>query len=83
MPKDKNRKKLTIGEVIVISGKNTVKVKVESTLVSKLYGKRYKAHKNFLVDTNKFEVAIGDMVAFEQTPPISKKKSHKINKKIK
>jgi len=82
MSKETKDKKLTFGTVTSISGENTVKVRIESTLVSKLYSKRYKAHKSFLVDSKDVKVEVGDGVLIEETMPISKKKRHKINKKI-
>ncbi len=82
MTKEKNKKKPMIGEIIGISGINTVKIRVESTRTSKLYAKRYKVHKNFLVDTDKVKVETGDLVEFVETTPISKRKKHKISKKI-
>jgi len=82
MTDKKSEKKLKIGEVVSISGEKTAKVRIESTRVSKLYAKRYKTHRNFLVDTNKVKIEVGDMVEIAPTMPISKIKKHKISKKI-
>ncbi len=82
--KDKKiNKKSKVGEVIAISGEKTAKVRVESTRVSRLYAKRYKVHKSFLVDTSEVKVEIGDKVEIVSVVPISKKKKHKISKKVK
>ncbi len=82
MTDKKNEKKLKVGEVVSISGEKTAKVRVESTRVSRLYAKRYKTHKSFLVDTTEVKVEVGDKVEIKPTKPISKMKKHKINKKI-
>lgn len=78
-----NNKKLIEAEVVNKSGANCVKVRIERTRASKLYGKRYKVHKNILADYGKESLDIGDKVLIEQTRPLSKRKSFKINKVIK
>lgn len=75
MEEKKVIKKRVEGEVITISGTNTVGIKVETKSSHPKYEKIIKSHKKFLADTNGHEVEVGDIVTIESTRPISKRKS--------
>ncbi|TSC93388.1 MAG: 30S ribosomal protein S17 [Candidatus Berkelbacteria bacterium Licking1014_7] len=76
-------KQKLIGEITTIIDVQTVKVKVETIKIHPLYKKRYKSHKNYLVDTNGKNVEKHAMVEIESTRPISKNKKWKIISKNK
>lgn len=72
------KRKTLLGEVVKMSGENTIKVRVESKTAHPLYGKVVASHSNILahVSTEQFEeFEIGDMVVIGEIRPVSKKKS--------
>lgn len=73
------------GSIVSISGKNTIKVKVESKYPHPIYEKIRTHHKSFLadVDLEKNELNVGDVVTIEATRPISKRKTWKFVAKVK
>lgn len=77
----KNNKKLR-GEVIKVSGENTIKVLVETKSVHPLYGKIIKEHKKYLVHCEDEGVEIGDLVLIEEGRPMSSRKCFYFVKKL-
>ena len=58
-----------------ISGTQTARVFVTSSVIHPIYSKRYAKTRRLLVDTTKHEVHIGDVVEISEVKPISKNKS--------
>lgn len=56
------------------SGEKTITVQVETYKSDKLYGKRFKYSKKFLVHDEKSAAKIGDKVLIMETRPLSKRK---------
>lgn len=69
---------------VVVSDKMSKSILVEITRLKshRLYKKKYKISKKFLVDNPKDEYKIGDQVEIEETKPQSKKKCWRVKKKI-
>lgn len=63
------------GTVVKISGAKTIKVEVNEYRAHPKYKKRYKVTKNFLVHDEEEKAKVGDTVSFQQSRPISKRKS--------
>ncbi|MFH1832657.1 MAG: uS17 family ribosomal protein [Candidatus Levyibacteriota bacterium] len=72
-------------EGIIVSNKmnNTAVVQVTRKTVHKLYKRVSKKNKSYKVDTQGFNVLVGDFVEFFKIRPISKEKHFKISKIIK
>lgn len=66
------------GEVIKVSGKNTVKVRVEKKFPHPKYGKIIKEHINYLTHSTLEDVKVGDKVVIKESKPISKLKRWEI-----
>jgi small subunit ribosomal protein S17 len=64
------------GNVIKLSSKDTIKIRVETRTTHPIYGKSLKSHKNYLVHVpaEMTEVKVGDVVTVAETKPISKQK---------
>lgn len=78
------KKRLT-GEVVSISGTNTIKVRVESRYAHPIYEKILKKNKSFMADIDlaKEKIEVGDVVTIESVKPISKRKTWKFIEKVK
>ncbi len=75
--KEKQQKKRTlIGNVVKISSKNTIKVRIEQKFPHVKYSKIIKTHKTYMVNYNeeKQEVKVGDVVVIGECKPVSKNK---------
>lgn len=82
MEKKKNKKYLT-GIVQNVSGKKSVKVRVESKFPHPKYGKTVKSHKSYIVHVeDENSVVKGDVVLIEPCRPVSKLKSWTLVKKV-
>jgi len=75
--KKKIKRRLT-GIVVSTKMDRTIVVKVARTKVHPKYIKRYKVHKNYLVDDPKGEKKAGDEVNFQECRPLSKNKRWRI-----
>lgn len=71
--------KILIGKIIEI-GKmaKTIKVEVKTQRTHPLYKKVIKRSKNYLVDLNGLEPAVGQTVRIQETRPLSKNKRFKL-----
>lgn len=78
-----NLRRTLQGEVVKVSGVNTVSVRVESKYPHPKYGKIIKSHKKYTVDTNDKEAEIGNVVLISETRPKSKTKSWEITEIVK
>lgn len=82
MEKQKTKKYLT-GIVQNISGKQSIKVRVESKFPHPKYGKIVKSHKSYVVHVeDENSVVKGDEVLIEPCRPMSKSKSWILVKKL-
>ncbi len=63
------------GTVVKKSGDKTIKVEVNDFKNHDKYSKNFKVTTRFLVHDEKNKAVVGDVVEFEQSNPISKKKS--------
>lgn len=74
---EKKLKKRTLeGEVVKVSSKNTIKVKIEQKFPHIKYSKIIKKHKTYMVNYNeeKQPVTIGQKVVIGESKPVSKNK---------
>ncbi|NOX24655.1 MAG: 30S ribosomal protein S17 [Deltaproteobacteria bacterium] len=71
--KKKVRKTLT-GVVVSAKMTNSISVKTERIVRHKLYGKRIRLHKKYMVDDPANTCSIGDKVLIEECRPLSKNK---------
>src|SRR4030065_1077494 len=71
--------KIFSGKVISRKMERTVKISVERMVIHKIYKKRYKRIKNYLVH-DELGSQVGDVVKFAACKPISKSKKWKIIK---
>lgn len=74
--------KKKIGQVTSDKMDKSVVVLVSRLKSHPLYLKKYKTSKKIMAHDEKNEFKIGDMVEIEETKPMSKNKSWKVNKKI-
>jgi small subunit ribosomal protein S17 len=65
------------GTVVKVIDDNTAKVEVHSYRQHKIYKKRYRITKRFLVDTSQ-KLEVGQKVEIEQCRPVSKRKHWKL-----
>lgn len=76
-------KKVLTGIVQNVSGKNSIKVRVESKFPHQKYGKIVKTHKSYIVHVeNELDFAKGEDVMIEPCRPMSKSKSWILVKKV-
>ncbi|MBU1164675.1 30S ribosomal protein S17 [Patescibacteria group bacterium] len=80
MSEDKAKKIIRKFQGIVVSDKmnKTISVRVERTKIHSKYAKRYKVHKNYLVDDPKEQYKTGDKVSFSECRPLSKNKRWRV-----
>lgn len=65
------------GKIVSLKMAKTIVVEVERFLSHKLYKKRYKRSKNYLVHSD-LEHKLGEFVKFVETKPVSKLKKWKV-----
>jgi len=75
-------KKILQGVVVSTSMINTVVVEVERKYRHKLYQKVIKRNKRFNVHNDLEDIAVGDLVAIQETRPLSKTKRFRLVEKI-
>ena len=75
-------KKILQGVVVSTSMINTVVVEVERKYRHKLYQKVIKRNKRFNVHNDLKGIAVGDLVAIQETRPLSKTKRFRLVEKI-
>lgn len=68
------RKRQFGGTVVSVSGKKTIKVRVESVRVHPKYNKQYKQSRSFAVHDEKNVAKVGEMVTIEECRPLSRTK---------
>ena len=80
MTEDKNisTKKTSTGVVVSISGKQSRRVQVDRLIKLPIYGKYIKRTAYFMVHDQDDVSKIGDVVLFQETAPISKRKTSRI-----
>lgn len=71
-----------IGDVVGVSGKNTVKVAVVRFSRHPLYRKTLRRTKKFLCHAPGVELSVGDRVRIKETRPISKNKHFRVLEKL-
>ncbi len=77
--KDKKTHEL-IGTVVSDKSDKTISVLVETYKTDKLYGKRVKYSRKYLVHDPKNEAKVGDRVKISSTRPLSKSKHYRLVK---
>jgi small subunit ribosomal protein S17 len=75
-------KRILKGKVISTKTKKTIKVLIERWKVHPKYKKRFKIHKKVLAHDEKEEAKVGDIVAIQESRPISKTKKWRLIKII-
>lgn len=71
------------GTVVSDKMNKTLVVRVDRIKTHRKYKKQYKVSKKYKVHDEKNEYCIGDLVAFEETRPLSRDKRWKVVKKLK
>ncbi|NOQ50178.1 MAG: 30S ribosomal protein S17 [Mycoplasmataceae bacterium] len=66
------------GKVVSAAADKTITVQIDTYRAHKLYGKRVKYSKKFLVHDENNSAKIGDIVAIAQTRPYSKRKTFRL-----
>jgi small subunit ribosomal protein S17 len=74
--------KTIIGTVSSSKTDKTIVVTVRERKTHPLYRKQYTVSKKFMAHDEKNEAQVGDKVAIQETRPISKRKSHKLQSVI-
>lgn len=74
----KNSKKVYTGQVVSAINDKTITVKIDTYRRDKLYGKRVKYTKKFLVHDEQNLAKIGDLVKIMETKPFSKNKTFRL-----
>lgn len=77
-----NEVRTIIGEVISDKVDKTVTVNVTRVKTHRLYKKKFSVSKKYLVNDEKNEYKIGDVVEIVGTRPISKNKCYKVLRKV-
>jgi small subunit ribosomal protein S17 len=75
-------KRILKGKVISTKTKKTIKVLIERWKVHPKYKKRFKIHKKVLAHDEKEKAKVGDIVAIQESRPISKTKKWRLIKII-
>lgn len=70
------------GAVVAVSGKKTIRVRVETTRMHPKYRKQYVASRDYAVHDEKNAAVIGSRVRFRETRPLSKTKRWRLVKII-
>jgi small subunit ribosomal protein S17 len=70
--------KTKTGLVTSINMEKSIVVRVDRMVSHRLYGKRYRVSKNFLVHDETNQAQVGDSAVIEETRPISKRKSWRL-----
>jgi small subunit ribosomal protein S17 len=76
--KSQLQKKSTTGLVVKISGKQSRRVQVERLIKFPIYGKYVKRSSYFIVHDQDEVSEVGDVVSFQESAPISKRKTARI-----
>lgn len=68
------------GVVVGVSGKKTIRVRVETIRMHSKYRKQYVASRDYAVHDEKNAATIGNQVQFHETRPLSKTKRWRLMK---
>lgn len=79
---DRNTRKERVGMVVSDATQKTITVSVEALVQHKLYKKRVRRSKKFLVHDEQNEAHVGDTVRIIETRPLSKRKRWRLGQVI-
>lgn len=77
------KKKILTGKVIAPGKNKTVSVLVEEFKMHRLYKKRVKNSKKYLISDDSGNLGAGDIIEIKECPPVSKKKRFEFHKIVK
>lgn len=82
-PKTQNQRRRLTGTVVSTKMDKTALVRVDRTQQHPKYGKRFTTSKKYKVHDEQNQLAVGEVVIFEECRPISKDKKWRLVNKVK
>ena len=76
------QKRASVGQVLSLSGRQTISVVVDNLVKHKQYGKYIRRRKKFAVHDPQGLAKVGDLVEIVPCRPISKTKSHRLTRVV-
>ncbi|MFA7243747.1 MAG: 30S ribosomal protein S17 [Patescibacteria group bacterium] len=80
--KEEKTSRILVGEVVFDGLDKTITVSVDRIKTNRLYKKKYKVSKKYLVNDEKNEYKTGDVVEIKETKPLSKNKHFEAVRKV-